>query len=127
MTVERARILFVDDEPAVLDGLRNLLRKERHVWDMVFAVGADDALAHLDKGPFDVVVTDMRMPKIDGAELLARVKERHPKTTRVILSGHAGRDALARAAEVADCCLAKPCDSAVLRATLVDAITLARA
>ena len=71
VTTERMRILFVDDEPAILSGLRSLLHRQRKDWDMVFALGGEQAIEQLEAGPFHVVVTDMRMPKIDGAQLLA--------------------------------------------------------
>jgi CheY-like chemotaxis protein len=60
------RILFVDDDSNVLTGLRNVLRSKRREWDMVFAIGPEEALAKLAEGPFDVVVSDMRMPRMDG-------------------------------------------------------------
>jgi YesN/AraC family two-component response regulator len=118
----RPRILFVDDEPGVLDGLRDLLRKERKRWDMVFAVDPADALRRLADSTFDVVVTDIRMPRMDGTQLLTIVRERFPSTVRIVLSGHADREALERAAGVADLALSKPCDAAVLRSTLVRAV-----
>lgn len=108
------RILFVDDEPAVLGGLQNLLHRQRRRWDMVFAQGGEAALAELATRPFDVIVTDMRMPGIDGAELLRRVKADHPEVVRVILSGHAERDAVFRALPVAHEFLSKPCDPELL-------------
>ena len=86
MTLPRA--LFVDDEPRVLDGLRRSLRAKRGEWEMVFAEGGAEALALLEQAPFDVVVSDMRMPGMDGAELLTRVSEHHPEVARVVLSGH---------------------------------------
>lgn len=113
--MNRKRILFVDDEVAVLNGLENLLRKERWRWDMVFAAGATRALAELAKAPVDVIVTDMRMPQMDGAALLARVKEEYPGTARLVLSGHAGRDAVLRGLAVAHHFLSKPCDPDDLR------------
>lgn len=114
------RILFVDDDPSVLDALQNLLRKRRHEWDMVFVVGGQAALAELDKAalesaPFDVVVTDMRMPGMDGADLLKHVRDRFPGTARIVLSGHAERDAIVRALPVTHQFLNKPCDAATLR------------
>ncbi len=118
------RVLFVDDEPAVLDALRDRLRKQRKEWDMVFACGADEALAHCEKGGFDVVVSDMRMPGMDGAELLRRVRERWPTSIRIVLSGHADRGAVIRAIPVAHQYLSKPCDAEVLRSTIARACTL---
>jgi MoaA/NifB/PqqE/SkfB family radical SAM enzyme len=70
------RILFVDDEPFVLKGLERSLRSMRKEWQMVFAVGAAQALEALSRGDFDIVVTDMKMPGMDGAELLEEVKKR---------------------------------------------------
>lgn len=108
------RILFVDDEPRILEGLRDLLRRNRKRWEMSFALGAEAALAELAHGHFDVVVTDMRMPYMDGALLLARVKESQPSAVRIILSGHAEREAAIRAVPVAHQFLSKPCDGATL-------------
>jgi HD-like signal output (HDOD) protein len=112
------RILFVDDEPAVLEGLRNLLRKQRRIWKMTFALGGKAALEELEQAPFDVVVSDMRMPGMDGAELLRRVKELYPGVARVVLSGHADQEMVARALPVAQQYLSKPCDGEVLRGVI---------
>lgn len=108
------RVLFVDDEPRILDGLRDLLRKQRHRWTMEFVLGGEAALAALDRAPFDVVVTDMRMPRVDGARVLAHAQERHPQALRIVLSGQTEVDAALRAAHVAHQFLAKPCDAATL-------------
>jgi HD-like signal output (HDOD) protein/CheY-like chemotaxis protein len=116
--VNRARILFVDDESAVLDGLRDLLRKERTRWEMVFALGGEQALEEFRKAPFDMIVTDMRMPGMDGAELLAKIKDLYPSAARLVLSGHAAREAVLRAMPVAQQFLAKPCDAQILRTTI---------
>ena len=62
----RKRVLFVDDEPEVLDGLRDALRRYRRVWDMRFAGGGAEALALLEGEPADVIVTDVQMPGMDG-------------------------------------------------------------
>src|SRR5438034_11764089 len=81
-------VLFVDDEPLVLDSLKNLLRKHRHKWEMSFAVGAAAALEEMTRCSFDVVVSDMRMPGMDGATMLGKVKSLYPGTARIILSGY---------------------------------------
>jgi putative nucleotidyltransferase with HDIG domain len=112
------RILFVDDEPHVLDALRNLLRRQRASWEMSFAQGGAAALETLTQGSFDVIVTDMRMPGLDGAALLEQVKERHPAVARIVLSGHADRDAVMRTLPVAHQVLTKPCDAGTLCAVI---------
>lgn len=109
------RILFVDDEPQVLDGLQNLLRKHRRVWDMAFCVGAEAALEEMARNPVDVIVSDMRMPGMDGAALLEHVKQKYPSVARIVLSGHAEREAILRALPVAHQFLSKPCDADTMR------------
>jgi len=108
------RILFVDDEPNVLDGLRTMLRRHRRDWDMRFVTCGHEALEELAQAPFDVLVTDMRMPDMDGAALLKQVQEEHPGVARIVLSGNAEQELAARAIPVAHQFLAKPCDPAVL-------------
>lgn len=104
------RILFVDDDPQVLDGLRDLLRRRRHGWAMSFALGSDAALRELAAAAFDVVVSDVRMPGLDGASLLELVRDRQPQAARIVLSGQMEADAAVRTAGVAHRFLAKPCD-----------------
>jgi response regulator RpfG family c-di-GMP phosphodiesterase len=85
--VTRPRILCVDDEPRVLEGIRRLLHKS---FDVSTAEGGAAALARLDAGEsFEVVVSDMQMPKMNGATLLTEFRTRAPDTTRVLLTGHA--------------------------------------
>lgn len=113
------RILFVDDEPNILSGLKRLMRNMRENWDMSFAGSADEALALFEKAPYDVVVSDMRMPGMDGAQLLDLVRRKHPGTIRVILSGYADSESVLRTVGPAHVYLAKPCDPRALQ----DAIT----
>ena len=112
------RILFVDDEPLVLDGLRDLFRRQRREWDMAFAPGGPEALAMLTDGTYDVIVSDMRMPVVDGNAVLTAAREHQPAAARVILSGYAGRDAELHALTVAHQFVSKPCDPARLRAII---------
>jgi HD-like signal output (HDOD) protein len=108
-------ILFVDDEPMILAGLQRLLRAQRHEWDMSFAASGAEALALMETKAFDAVVTDMRMPAMDGARLLELVQERYPGTVRIVLSGYFESSTALRAVPVAHQYLAKPCDPKKLR------------
>lgn len=108
------RILFVDDEPNVLNGLRDLLRKQRKHWEMVFAASGEQALLELSRASFDVVVSDMRMPGVDGVALLAQVKQAQPAAARIILSGQAERQSVIAALPVSHQFLSKPCDAEAL-------------
>ncbi|MEO7733237.1 MAG: response regulator [Kofleriaceae bacterium] len=114
----KKRILFVDDEPAILAGLQNLLYKDRKRWEMVFALGGQLGLDEIRKEPFDIVVSDMRMPGIDGATLLNVIKDESPATVRIMLSGHADREAIVRALPALHQLLSKPCDAATLRGAI---------
>jgi len=109
--MNRRRILFVDDEQNVLSGLRNLLRKQRDHWEMLFVTSGAAALAEMEKAPVDVIVSDMRMPGMDGGTLLGHVKERHPSTVRIVLSGYAEREAVSRVMSVAHQFLSKPAEA----------------
>lgn len=126
MSDQRMRVLFVDDEPAILSGLRSLLHRQRHEWDMEFAPGGEEALAMLEASRYDVVVSDMRMPKIDGAQLLTIIQERWPATCRIVLSGHAEREAMLRVLPVMHVFLAKPCDPKTLRSAIARCLAVAK-
>lgn len=104
------RILFVDDEPKVLAGLRRTLHRLRDDWDMRFVGGGEEALAALNEAPYDVIVTDMRMPQMDGAQLLERIQARHPAALRLVLSGHSDQELTLRSVGAAHQYLSKPCD-----------------
>ena len=112
------RILFVDDESKILDGIRRMLYADRQRWDMQFAAGGEAALKAFEAGGFDVVISDMRMPGMDGAALLGEIRNLHPSTARIILSGYSEPDLASRAIPVAHRFLAKPCDASQLRATI---------
>lgn len=104
-------IVFVDDEPKILQAMRRSTRRWRNEWDVHFAEGGREALALFDElEHVDIVVTDMRMPGMDGAELLTVVRERSPHTARIILSGQSEREAVLRAVGPAHQYLSKPVD-----------------
>ncbi|HZR32053.1 MAG TPA: HD domain-containing phosphohydrolase [Terriglobales bacterium] len=89
------KVLLVDDEPLVLEGYRRVLRKE---FDVTLAVGGEKGLAELQQsGPFAVVLSDLRMPGMDGNEFLSRVGQIAPNTIRMMLTGNADVDAFIHA------------------------------
>lgn len=110
------KILFVDDEPMVLSAMERALFDTD--WDIHCVTSGDDALDYLADNEVDFVVSDMRMPGKDGAELLEDVYNRYPDAVRIVLSGHADKDASSRASLVAHQWLDKPCKPEVLRSTL---------
>ncbi len=118
------QILFVDDEPNVLDGLRRTLRGFRGEWDMRFAAGGPAALDALDQLAADVVVSDMRMPGMEGDVLLAEVRRRHPRAVRILLTGDCTREALLRVSALAHRVLTKPCAPDELKAAVHQAAAL---
>lgn len=120
----KRRILFVDDEPKVLQGLRRMLRPMRNEWDMAFADSGEEALRVLAEAPFDVVVSDMRMPGMDGAQLLTEVMRRYPHIVRIVLSGHSEKECILRSVGPTHQYLAKPCDSAQLKSIIARACAL---
>ncbi len=112
------RVLFVDDDVQVLRGLRRLLSSFRDEWEMEFVDSGERALELMANRHFDVLVTDVRMPGMDGATLLDEVSRRFPYTVRIVLSGQADRRAVLRAVRPMHRFLAKPCDPAQLRETV---------
>jgi HD-like signal output (HDOD) protein len=112
------RILFVDDESKILDGIRRMLHGDRKRWDMHFAGSGEDALIACEKGVFDIVISDMRMPGMDGATLLAHVRDRFPSSARIVLSGYSEAALAARAIPLAHRFLTKPCVAAELQSTI---------
>ncbi len=105
------RVLFVDDEPNVLSGIRRMLRAARVGWDTEFVDNGVEALELLRSRPVEVVVSDMRMPLMDGATLLREVKKQHPDTIRIVLSGQSSPKDVLKVVTPAHRFLAKPCDA----------------
>ena len=95
MPTENDTILIVDDEPHVISALMRGLREEPY--RIVGSAGGAEALQVMAEVPIGVVISDERMPGMDGAEFLAHVKERHPGTIRIMLTGQASIEATMRA------------------------------
>lgn len=119
---EKPRILFVDDDIAVILSLKRSMRDEFHV---EVALGAEQALQILEQtGPVAAIVSDMKMPDIDGANFLAEAKKRAPTTTRIMLTGDMSSDTSIKAINTGQVFrfLQKPYPLPSLRRVLRDAV-----
>jgi HD-like signal output (HDOD) protein/CheY-like chemotaxis protein len=122
--MDKRRLLFVDDEPMVLKGLQRTLRSMRREWEMAFVASGREALRALETRDFDVVISDMRMPEMDGAQLLEIVKQDYPQVVRIILSGQLDREMTLKSVRLAHQHLSKPCDAAILKEALAKTFAL---
>lgn len=116
------RILCVDDEPNMLSALKRQMRAK---YNIVTAESAQDALGILkNDGPFDVIISDFRMPQMDGAEFLTKAKEIDPTATRILLTGQASLEGLQSAVNNGQIykILLKPCSAEDLRDAMSGAI-----
>lgn len=105
----KTRILFVDDEPSMLRVLKLALRSMTETWDMEFVGSGLEAVTLVDQRKFDVVVTDMRMPDMNGAQLLNHVLRHHPHMVRIVLSGYADLNEVVTSVGLTHQFLEKPC------------------
>jgi DNA-binding NtrC family response regulator len=115
------RLLIVDDETDMLDFLDRVFRRE---YEVVRAQSVEDALGHLDAGSFDVIVTDRRMPRRSGLELLEIASKRQPNAVRVLLTGYADSLVDEKVAQwrLVDAWVSKPIDSAALKQSIEQAV-----
>lgn len=102
-------ILFVDDEVNILQALKRMLHPHRQQWAMTFCTSGEEALPLLRENHFDVLVTDIRMPQVDGSRVLFESFLYQPETMRCILSGFAEREQTIKVAGTAHQFLSKPC------------------
>ncbi len=110
----KPRVLCVDDEENILNAIQRSLRKK---YDIVTAGGGQEGLEAMDaQGPFDVVVSDMKMPEMNGATFLRHARQAHPDTVRLLLTGFADLDTVVTAVNEGYIYrfLAKPCSAGVL-------------
>jgi len=99
----------VDDDPVVLRGLRRLLAASRPGWEIDTAESGEAAFELVERDPYDVVVTDLHMPKSSGLLLLERLKAEQPAVMRVIHSSHVESLSAEQAHGLAHAVLRKPC------------------
>ncbi len=100
------RILFVDDEQFILDGIQRALFDSD--WEIETANSGKEALECFEEEPFDMIVSDMRMPGMDGEQLLGEIEARYPDTVRVVLSGQADQSVALRSSFISHRWLDKP-------------------
>jgi HD-like signal output (HDOD) protein/CheY-like chemotaxis protein len=118
------RLLFVDDDLNILQGLRRQLRGLAREWQMTFVETGAAALESMAVAPADVIVSDMKMPGMDGGQLLSEVMKRWPDTVRLVLSGQSDREAILQLVGPAHQYLSKPCNPEELRAAISRALSL---
>ncbi|PPC92175.1 MAG: hypothetical protein CTY34_00795 [Methylobacter sp.] len=116
------RILFVDDEQNVLDGIRRMLRRQQGQWELFFAHDGESAIQLLNRQTIDVLVTDMKMPGIQGDELLQYTAKHFPETARLVLTGQTEQSGHYAILEYAHQCLAKPCEAETLKKAVSEAL-----
>ena len=114
----KQRILFVDDEAMLLEMYRLVFEKDQERWDIQFAPGAKEALEMMELEPFDVIISDMRMPGMSGADLFQEVMKRFPKSSRLIMSGYADQEQIAKCIGATHQFIAKPFDIKLLKNTI---------
>ena len=120
----KKRIIFVDDESRILYGLRRTFRSMRNEWKMSFAKSGHEALDILSRETFDLIVTDINMPGINGIELLKEITRLYPKTARFVLSGRNEKETLLRSENFVHQYISKPCDAETLKYVLKRTFTL---
>jgi putative nucleotidyltransferase with HDIG domain len=122
----KPRIFFVDDEPDLLELYQMVFEPMRADWDIECFSTGREALDAMNDSPPNVIVSDMRMPEMSGAQLLNEVMRQYPKTTRIILSGYADQQQILTSLGATHQWLAKPCDLRTLRSTLTRVCVLDR-
>ena len=113
--IPKKTILFVDDEPNILSGLKRMFRPMRKTMRFRFAQSVPEALEVMAEEQIDVVVSDMRMPGMDGTALLTTVKKQYPHAIRIILTGQADDTTIMRTIGVVHQLLTKPTDPDVFK------------
>lgn len=114
----KKRVLLVDDERMVLNVYQTALRRVAPDWEVEVAESGAKALEMMKERPYDIVVTDMRMPEMSGSQLLAEVQQHHPATARVVLTGYTEQERVLQSIGSVHQWLSKPCNIKTLQTTL---------
>lgn len=119
-------VLFVDDDDMVLKSTRLVLHSMRHEWDIMFANSATVALALMEERSVDVLISDLMMPGMNGAQLLEEVMQRYPETIRFLVSGLNDLDSSFNYSSVLHRVFEKPVDMGVIKMAVRAAIQTIR-
>lgn len=122
----RLKLLFVDDDEMVLRAMRNLLFRERERWDMTFVCGGQAALEAMATSQYDAIISDMRMPDVDGARVMQMALQSAPGSARIMLTG-SDSAAMQHVVALLHTWVSKPCDKQALCSAIELAIERARA
>lgn len=122
--MNKLKILFVDDEKNIVQGLKRMLFPMRKKWEQYFVTNGEDALKIIENYDIDIIVTDMQMPKMNGVELLGKVRKNFPEVIRIILSGQADNELALKSISVAHQFINKPCDSEELKKVIKKSLEL---
>ena len=117
-------VVFVDDEQSVIDGLRRMLRHYRKEWNMLFLNSGTEAISFCELNSVDVIISDIRMPIMDGVQLLAKVRDLSPSTIRIALSGYADHEMMLDSIQVTHQFIAKPTDKSTISTVIERSISL---
>lgn len=116
------KLLFVDDEQFILLGMKRLLKNLASEYDIDFASSGKEALEKITQKHFDIVITDMYMPEIDGVQLLETVRQIRPETVRIIMTGLMESSLENLKKDIAHIILSKPVKSEMLIDTIRNCI-----
>ncbi len=116
-------VLFVDDEPNILRGYKRIFHARRKSWQIHLAGSGAEALKLLEETHVDVIITDMRMPGMDGARLLNIIRLRYPHIIRIILSGQSDEEEIMNSVLATHRFLSKPTDAQTLREAIEQSVS----
>lgn len=117
-------VLFVDDDDSIINGLRRMMHPMRNKWELFYVTGGKEALDLLEKTKIDVIISDIRMPVIDGNQLLTQIKAKYPHIVRITLSGYANDSLALRNARIVHQSLSKPTTPEDVKTTIEKAYRL---
>jgi HD-like signal output (HDOD) protein len=120
----KKRVIFIDSDCNVLEGLMQILSPLKEEWDMEFVDDPNEALGKMAENPFDAIVTELKLKGMSGLDLLEHVWKEHPGTIRLVLSDQPDQDTAVKTAAAAHQYLSKPSDAIALRSVLQRAMAL---